>query len=134
MKETNEDNTKEEEKENLIEEPKKEEAGPNPLSKLVSQSERKIDEEEKKRNEKLKEMSNSSFYYIKDYIFFFSIMICSSMNFSYPYLPLILIGLIQNYFIGKNGPNEKTLKFRIELLSMIYSVVLLLIKIIECHA
>ena len=130
MKETNEDNTKEEEKENLIEEPKKEEAGPNPLSKLVSQSERKIDEEEKKRNEKLKEMSNSSFYYIKDYIFFFSIMICSSMNFSYPYLPLILIGLIQNYFIGKNGPNEKTLKFRIELLSMIYSVVLLLIKII----
>ena len=72
MKETNEDNTKEDEKENLIEEPKKEEAGPNPLSKLVSQSERKIDEEEKKRNEKLKEMSNSSFYYIKDYIFFFS--------------------------------------------------------------
>ena len=46
-----------------------------------------------KNKEKTKEIHNSYFYNIKDYLLFFSLMISSSMNFSYLYHPFTILGI-----------------------------------------
>ena len=142
MKETNEDIKSEEElfinQNDIMENEEKkgeqqqiEEDNLLKLNKLVSDSEDDlIDEEEKKEEEKRKEIRNNLLFIIKDYLFFFWIMISSSMNFSYLYLPLILLGIIQKFFIGKNEDSAKSLKLKLEFLSLIYSILLLIFKII----
>ena len=122
---------KEEKEEKPTTKEEKEEFDPNILSKLVSDSNiEAIDDAEKKEQEKRKEARNSIAYIIKDYLFFFSLMISSSMNFSYLYFPLILVGMVQKFFIGKNDIPSKALKSRLEYFSLIYSVLLLVVKII----
>ena len=108
-----------------------EEFDPKILSKLVSDSNiGSNDEKVTKEQEKKKEIRNSNVYITKDYLFFFSLMISSSMNFSYLYIPLILLGIVQKFFIGKNDIPSKALKSKLEYFSLIYSVLLLVIKII----
>ena len=96
-----------------------------------------IDELEiKEKEKKRREIRNSYCYYIKDYIFFFSLMISSSMNFNYLYFPLTLIGVIHYYFsqnkkilgLPENGVHQKHLK--LGYLSLTYSLFLLIFKII----
>ena len=114
MKETNENN----EEENLIKEEDNQE-----LNKINLN-------QEKDDKEKLKEIRHSYYYNIKDYLFFFSLMICSSMNFSYLYIPFIILGFILQFLIGNNSINSKSIKYFFELASMIYSILLIIIKII----
>ena len=128
MKEINEVEQKEEEP--LIEEVKKaeeknvekEEEGPLLLKKYSTDSDLTDEEQEK-------ELHNSRLYNLKDYIFFFVVMISSSMNFSYLYFPLIIIGINFKFLIGKNDDNKKFFKSFLELTSLGYSVLLLAFKI-----
>ena len=132
MKEINEEEQKIKE-EPLIEEVKKaeeknvekEEEGPLLLKKYSTDSD--LTDEEDNRQEK--ELHNSRLYNLKDYIFFFVVMISSSMNFSYLYFPLIIIGIIFKFLIGKNDDNKKFFKSFLELTSLGYSVLLLAFKI-----
>ena len=57
-------------------------------------------------------------------------MISSSMNFSYLYFPYIVVGIILQFLIGKNSINSKSIKYLFELCSLIYSIILIIIKII----
>ena len=101
------------------------------ISKISSDSQiNASDESEIKEKEKTKEIHNSSLYNIKDYLFFFTLMISSSMNFSYLYYPLIIIGIILNIFIGKNSEIKKSIKFILEIISLVYSLLLLIIRIV----
>ena len=88
-----------------------------------------FDDSEKNKEEKTKEIHNSYFYNLKDYLLFFCLVISSSMNFSYLYYPLTIIGIISNYLIGKNSIITKSYKSLLELISIIYSSLLLLFKI-----
>ena len=83
-----------------------------------------------KNKEKTKEIHNSYFYNIKDYLLFFSLMISSSMNFSYLYYPFTILGIILNFLIGQNNIINKSYKSKIELVSIVYSSVLFIFKII----
>ena len=100
------------------------------LSKVSSESLiNDFDSVEMKQKEKTREIHNSYLYNTKDYLFFFSLMISSSMNFSYPYYPIIILGIILFFLIGKNSIINKSRKSRIEIISLIYSAFLLVIKI-----
>ena len=99
------------------------------LQKYSSDSQFNFDEDDKEK-EIEKEVARSYLYNIKDYLLFFSLMISSSMNFNYLYFPLILIGTILNFLIGKNTPIIKKIKFIFELISFIYSILLLTFKIV----
>ena len=99
------------------------------LQKYSSDSQFNSDEDDKEK-EIEKEVARSYLYNIKDYLLFFSLMISSSMNFNYLYFPLILIGTILNFLIGKNTPIIKKIKFIFELISFIYSILLLTFKIV----
>ena len=86
--------------------------------------------DDREYKEKLIEIRHSSFYNLKDYLFFFSLMLSSSMNFSYLYFPYIIIGIILQFLIGKNSITSKSIKYLFELSSLIYSTILIIIKII----
>ena len=86
---------------------------------------------ELKEKEKLKEIYHSHLYNIKDYIFFFILMISSSMNFSYLYLPFIFFGIIFKFLIGYNADFSKSLKYLLEIISLAYSVLLTAFKIVS---
>ena len=148
MKEVNEQEKKDEEnlikgeekKEKVINQKEEVTDDSNRIEELISktQSEQdKIDDlKSKEKEKKRKEIRNSYCYNIKDYIFFFSLMISSSMNFSYLYFPLTLIGVIQYYNnqnkkimgLPENGVHQKHLK--LGYLSLFYSIFLLIFKII----
>ena len=83
-----------------------------------------------KEKEKTREIHNSYLFNIKDYIFFFFLMISSSINFSYLYLPFIFFGIIFILLIGNNKDCSKKIKFAIEILSLIYSILLIVSKIV----
>ena len=83
-----------------------------------------------KEKEKSKEIHNSYLFNNKDYIFFFFLMISSSINFSYLYLPYIFFGIIFILLIGNNKDCSKNFKFAIEILSFIYSILLIAFKIV----
>ena len=103
----------------------------NPPLLQKTSTEDELDPKTKKENrdrEIAKEIRRSYFYNMKDYIFFFSLMISPSMNFSYLYFPLILCGVILYFLIGKNSKVCKSTKFCLELISMIYSVLLIVFK------
>ena len=86
---------------------------------------------ELKEKEKLKEIYHSHLYNIKDYIFFFILMISSSMNFSYLYLPFIFFGIIFKFLIGNNKEFSKSLKYLLEIISLAYSILLAAFKIVS---
>ena len=88
------------------------------------------EEKEFKEKMKAKEIRKSYMYNTKDYIFFFFLMLSSSMNFSYISFPLIIIGIVVYFLIGKNTKFNKSIKFYLELFSLIYSIIILLFKII----
>ena len=79
---------------------------------------------------KTKEIHNSYLYNIKDYIFCFGIMISSSINFSYLYLLYVFFGIIYIFLIRSNNYSSKKLKFVIEIISFIYSILLTIFKVI----
>ena len=81
-----------------------------------------------KEKEKTKEIHNSYLYNIKDYIFFFGLMISSSINFSYLYLPFIALGIVFIFLIRNNNYGAKKFKFILEIISFIYSVLLSIFK------
>ena len=129
MKEANEEKPKEEE----IKKKEGSPEGANPLlSQFMSKSSINIDEEEENvKKEIMKQIHNSYLYYIKDFLFFFALMMSSSMNFSYLYLPMIFIGIIQKFLIGKNDEKKLSLKLKFSYFALIYSIGLLIFKIIS---
>ena len=80
--------------------------------------------------EKAKELYQIYLYNLKDHIFFFSLLLSSSLNFSYLYLPLILIGLSYIFLLGYNTQCCKTLKLVFECIALIYSVILIAFKLV----
>ena len=69
-------------------------------------------------------------YNIKDFVMMFILLLSSSFNFNYLYLPYIIIGLSYNFFILEiKNINRKT-KFILELITFIYSILLLIFKIV----
>ena len=101
------------------------------ISKFSSDSLINPDEEaEIKAKERAKEIHKSFLYNIKDYLFFFFLMISSSMNFSYLYYPLTIMGMILYFLIGKNTKSTKFIKLILELIAVAHSSILLLIKIV----
>ena len=86
----------------------------------------------RKENErkKSKEIHNSYLYNIKDYIFCFGILLTSSINFSYLYLPYVLFGIIYIFLIRTNNYSSKKLKFVIEIIFFIYSILLTIFKVV----
>ena len=85
------------------------------------------DKLQNKEKEEGKEINNN----IKDYLFFFFLMISSSMNFSYLYFVFIIFAIILNILMNKNNINYKSLKSKIVIISMIYSIILFIFKIIS---
>ena len=74
-------------------------------------------------------------YYItihncKDFLIMLSLLFCSSFNFNYLYLPLILIGFLYMKFILKNTMEQRRKKSTFETIIFIYSFLLLVFKII----
>ena len=125
MKEINEDI-----EENIIIEEKIEKKDPPLVSKPSNESElNSLVEAENRKKEKRREISHSYWYNFKDYIFFFSLLLSSSMNFSYLYLPLIFAGIYLKFFIGKNNLIQKSRKLNLEYFCLSYSVLLLIFKI-----
>ena len=117
-----ENNAKEEEK--LI---KEEKDNPPLFQKYSSESQFSyIDEDELKE----KEIRHSYIFNAKDYLFFFALMISSSMNFSVLYYPLIIIGIFAYFLLGGNALIKKPNKFYLELSTMIYSALILIFKIV----
>ena len=80
--------------------------------------------------EKAKELYQIYLYNLKDVIFFFSLLLSSSVNFSYPYLPLILIGLSYIFLLGYNNNCSKNLKLAFEFIALIYSIILIIFKLV----
>ena len=129
MKEANVEKHKEEKTKKKEDSPE----GANPiLSQFMSKSSLTINEEEENvTKEIMKQIHKSYLYYIKDFLFFFALMMSSSMNFNYLYLPLIFIGIIQKFLIGKNDDKKLSLKLKFSYFALIYSIGLLIFKIIS---
>ena len=86
---------------------------------------------------KIKKIKNKFFsliikldYHVKNYIFDFSLLMTSCLNYNFLYLPFIFLGFILTFFLLSN--NKKVYKKIIisEILAMIYSAFLLIFKII----
>ena len=70
-------------------------------------------------------------YTIKDFIIMFILLLSSSFNFNYLYLPFILIGLSYNCLILENKEKSRKNKLVLEIITFIYSFLLLIFKIIS---
>ena len=68
-------------------------------------------------------------YNIKDIILMSSLLLSSSLNFSILYIPLILIGITYIYFLFNNNNDIKKIKFKIEIFCLIYSILIMGIKV-----
>ena len=66
----------------------------------------------------------------KDFLIMFSLLFCSSFNFNYLYLPLLLIGFFYMKLILKNTLEQRRKKKTYEAIIIIYSFLLLIFKII----
>ena len=69
-------------------------------------------------------------YNIKDFVMMFILLLSSSFNFNYLYLPYILIGLFYNCLILEIKNRNRKTKFVLELITFIYSILLLIFKIV----
>ena len=79
------------------------------------------------------EKDKSKYIYIhnfKDFLIMFSLLICSSFNFSYLYLPLLLIGFYYIKYIMRNTMLHRRKKSSFETIIFIYSILLLIFKIV----
>ena len=72
----------------------------------------------------------SNIYTIKNYIFIFALLMSSSLNCNFLYLPFILLGFILSFYISSNSHKIYTFKKTSEFLSFIYSLLLLIFKIV----
>ena len=70
-------------------------------------------------------------YIIKDFLMMFILLLSSSFNFNFLYLPFILIGLMYNCLILENKSNSRRTKFILEIIIFIYSFLLLAFKILS---
>ena len=68
-------------------------------------------------------------YNIKDHILMIFLLISSSMNFSILYIPLFIIGIIYIYLLYNNNNNSKKIKLNIEISCLVYSVILIILKL-----
>ena len=66
----------------------------------------------------------------KDFLIMLSLLMCSSFNFNYLYLPLLLIGFYYIKFLLKNEMEERRKKSNFEAIIFIYCLLLLIYKII----
>ena len=69
-------------------------------------------------------------YNIKDHIMMFFLLVSSSMNFNILYIPSILTGLYYIFLLFNNNKEHKRKKLKIEIIFLIYSVLLIIIKLI----
>ena len=94
----------------------------------------KQEEEERQRKKDLEELNKLkrkiSIYNMKDYLFFFTLLMSSSFNFSYLYLMNIVIGSIYFIFIEKLSEKAIKVKYLCEVFSIGYSCYSLIFKII----
>ena len=74
--------------------------------------------------------TNISIHNFKDFLIMLSLILSPSFNFSYLYLPLLLIGFFYMKFILHNTMEKKRKKSSFETIILIYSVILLVFKII----
>ena len=68
-------------------------------------------------------------YISKDFIFMFTLLMSSSLNFSFLYYPFLFLSIICFFLLFSKSKSGKKYKFIIELISLIYSIGLLAIKI-----
>ena len=66
----------------------------------------------------------------KDFLIILSLIFCSSFNFNYLYLPLLLIGFLYMQLILKNTMEQRRKKSTFETIIFIYSFLLLIFKIV----
>ena len=69
-------------------------------------------------------------YNIKDHIMMFFLLVSSSMNFNILYIPSVLTGLYYIFLLFNNNKDHKRKKLKIEIIFLIYSVLLIIIKLI----
>ena len=67
---------------------------------------------------------------IKDFFFMFILLLSSSLNFSWLYLPFIILSFICYFLLFKKSESAKKIKIIIEYISLFYSIILLIFKII----
>ena len=72
----------------------------------------------------------SNIYIIKNYVLIFALLMSSSLNCNFLYLPLIILGFILSFYISSNSNKIYTFKKSSELFIFIYSLLLLLFKIV----
>ena len=69
-------------------------------------------------------------YICKDYIFNFSLLMSSSFNYSILYFPYILLGFLLSFFLSSSSKKIYTFKKISEIITIIYSLLLLIFKIV----
>ena len=69
-------------------------------------------------------------YNIKDHIMMYFLLVSSSMNFNILYIPSILTGLYYIFLLFNNNKDYKRKKLKIEIIFLIYSVLLIIIKLV----
>ena len=69
-------------------------------------------------------------YNAKNYVFIFFLLICSSLNYNFLYLPLIILGIILSFFLSSNNNKIYALRKTSEIITFIYSLLLLIFKIV----
>ena len=69
-------------------------------------------------------------YICKDYIFNFSLLMSSSFNYSILYFPYILLGFVLTFFLSSSSKKIYKFKKISEIMTIIYSLLLLIFKIV----
>ena len=69
-------------------------------------------------------------YNVKDFIMMFFLLLSSSINFNYLYIPFIIIGLLYYCLILENKSKARRKKFILEIIVFIYSILLIIFKIV----
>ena len=81
-------------------------------------------------NFELSPSTNRIILNIKNYIFIFALLMSSSFNYSFLYLPFIIIGFILSFFLFSNKNRAYRFKQFSEYFGLIYSLILLIFKIV----
>ena len=69
-------------------------------------------------------------YFIKNNAFVFALLMAPSLNYSFLYLPLIVLGFILSFFLSSNSKNIYLFKKTSEIFALVYSALLLIFKIV----
>ena len=81
-------------------------------------------------NFELSPSTNRIILNIKNYIFIFALLMSSSFNYSFLYLPFIIIGFILSFFLFSNKSRAYRFKQFSEYFGLIYALILLIFKIV----